>query len=232
MKVLEQVFPRREGDRLVHHRWEVDLETAGRVLHAGDGGTRLRREAAEMAEHFPRWLLTVSLGRDRVLCGCGGMLVFDRGLRCVICDRRASLSTLGAAQLAWFGLLPPVGLGGLPSLRDRLVARTPRLHVVGEQPSTGTYLLVPLVAVYLGCYPESPPRVAYLPGFFEIRGMPREAPSHEVHLLGGGFMCLFAGGEWRRAMTCREVLQQRAYAHVIKLLNWAAGKRNAFAIVS
>ena len=51
-------------------------------------------------------------------------------------------------------------------------------------------------------------------------------------MLGDGTMCLFAAGQWRRSMTCREVLQQRAYPHVIKLLNYADGKRDAFAIVS
>jgi hypothetical protein len=62
--------------------------------------------------------------------------------------------------------------------------------------------------------------------------MPRDAASHEVHLYGSGCMCLFAPGEWRPEMSCREVLQQRAYAHVIKLLNYGNGKRDAFTLVS
>jgi hypothetical protein len=51
-------------------------------------------------------------------------------------------------------------------------------------------------------------------------------------MFSDGFMCLFAAGEWRTTMSCRELLQQRAYAHAIKLLNYANGKREAFAIVS
>jgi len=83
-----------------------------------------------------------------------------------------------------------------------------------------------------GAFPEQPLRVAYLPGFFSIPGVPEDAPSHVVHLLGNGVMCLYAPGEWRPELTCREVLQQRAYPHAIKLLNFAAGRRRAFAIVS
>ena len=75
-------------------------------------------------------------------------------------------------------------------------------------------------------------QVAYLPGFFQMPGLPREAPSHRVHMLSGGVMCLFAPNDWRREMTCREVLQQRAYPHVIKMLNYANGSRSAFDIVS
>jgi hypothetical protein len=227
----EQVFPRRIGDHIEHRSWRLDLATALRYFPQGRGRElRLQAEAEEMARHFPRWLLTVSHGRERVLCRCGGMLVFDRGLRCVTCERKAPSTT--GVSLAWFGLLPPVGIDGLPRLRDRLAARPPPLHRVGSDPRTGTYLLVPLLALYPADFPEVALRVAYLPGFFQIPGVPGDGPSHQVHLLGGGFMCLFAGGEWQRGLTCREVLQQRAYAHVIKLLNYAGGKRTAFAIVS
>jgi hypothetical protein len=237
----EQVFPRREGDRIEHRSWRADLATALRYFPQGRRRElRLQAEAEEMARHFPRWLLTVTRGRERVLCTsgvgrtgatkCGGMLVFDRGLRCVACERK--VSSVSGASLAWFGLLPPVGIDGLHRLRDQLATRPPPLHRVGRDPRTGTYLLVPLVALYPADFPEVAVRVAYLPGFFQIPGVPGEGPSHQVHLLGGGFMCLFAGGEWQRRMTCREVLQQRAYAHVIKLLNFADGKRAAFAIVS
>ena len=72
----------------------------------------------------------------------------------------------------------------------------------------------------------------YLPEFFQIRGIPSPTPSHEYHMFDKGQMCLFAAGQWRAETTCREVLQQRAYAHVIKLLNYANGKRDAFGIVS
>jgi hypothetical protein len=45
-------------------------------------------------------------------------------------------------------------------------------------------------------------------------------------------MCLFAAGQWSPEMTCREVLQQRAYAHLVKMLRYANGKADAFAVVS
>ena len=70
----------------------------------------------------------------------------------------------------------------------------------------------------------------YLPEFRDIPGVPRAEYSHAFHMIGQGRMCLFAGGEWHDRMTAREVLQQRAYAHVIKFLNYANGKTDAFAI--
>jgi hypothetical protein len=187
-----------------------------------------------MADHFPRWILTVCSGRERLTCiRCGGMLVFDRGLRCVVCERKISPRRLTKrVELAWFGLLPPIGIDGLGRLRKSLIARPPPQHLVGQRDGIGQYLLVPLVAAYPQAFPQSPVKVAYLPSLFAVKGMPREQASHAYHMLGNGFMCLFADGEWRRGMTCREVLQQRAYAHVIKLLRYGAGKRDAFASVS
>jgi hypothetical protein len=228
---LTQQFPRREGERIVHRAWSVDLAAAARLLGRGADAARLRREAEGMSEHFPRWVLTVALGRERALCRrCDGLLVFDRGLRCVECGEGAAVPR--GALLAWFGVLPPVGLEGLGSLANRIAARPPPGHVVGERAPIGRYLLIPLLAVYPTAFPERELRVHYLPGFFSIPGVPGDGPSHEVHLLGQGAMCLFAPGEWQPALGCREVLQQRAYAHAIKLLNFAAGRKRAFAIVS
>ncbi len=228
---LTQQFPRRDGERIVHRTWTVDLAAAGKLLGRGADAARLLREAREMAQHFPRWVLTIALGRDRALCRrCGGLLVFDRGLRCVECG--AAMAAPRGALLAWFGVLPPVGLDGLGALAERIAARPPPFHIVGERAPIGRYLLVPLLAHYPAAFPERELRVAYLPGFFSIPGVPADAPNHQVHLLGSGVMCLFAPGEWQPALSCREVLQQRAYAHAIKLLNFAAGRKRAFAIVS
>jgi hypothetical protein len=161
------------------------------------------------------------------------MAVFDRGLRCVVCGRKVSPRRLKKrVELGWFGLLPPIGIEGLCRLKESLVARPPSQHLVGQRDGIGHYLLVPLVALYPQGFPQAPVRVAYLPSLFSVKGMPPEQASHAYHMLSGGFMCLFADGEWRRGMTCREVLQQRAYAHVIKLLRYGAGKRDAFASVS
>lgn len=235
MTTLTQRFPRQEGDGISHQQWEVDLAAAHRVGRwSGRTPHRLTREVTEMAEHFPRWILTVGAGRQRVTCSaCGGMLVFDRGLRCVACQRPYKPRKLPAqTSLAWFGLLPPVGIDGLTRLRQGLIAAPPAQHLVGRRDGIGHYLLVPLLAYCARGFPASPVRVVYLPAFFKIRGMPADKPAHGYHMLGDGTMCLFAEGQWRRNMTCREVLQQRAYPHVIKLLNYADGKRDAFAIVS
>jgi hypothetical protein len=104
--------------------------------------------------------------------------------------------------------------------------------VVGTHPSIGTYLLVPLVVPIPLGFPLTPLRVHYSPAIRRIKGMPQEEVSHTFHMLSNHQMCLFASGEWHSEMSCRETLQQRAFAHVIKLLNFANGKQSAFAIVS
>jgi hypothetical protein len=135
-------------------------------------------------------------------------------------------------RAGWFGVMPPIGLDGLAKLRDAIVAKPPPRHVVAQREGLGTYILVPLVVWYPPGYPNIPLEVFYLPEFRKIPGVPRDEYSHAFHMIGTGRMCLFAGGEWNDRMTCREVLQQRAYAHVIKFLNFANGKKDAFAIVT
>ena len=230
-----QIFPRVEAGRVVHKTWSVDLDTALQCLRSPSfTRDRLFREMEEMKEHFPRWILTIGVGRDLACCKqCNSMLVFDHGLRCVACERERALRKVPEnASLAWFGLMPPVGVDALNHIRSGLIANPPRQHVVGHRDDMGSYLLVPLVASYVFEFPERAPSVFYLPGFFAVPGMPRDAPSHVFHMFDQGQMCLFAPGQWQKEMTVREVLQQRAYAHVIKLLNFANGKKNAFAIVS
>jgi len=185
-----------------------------------------------MAQHFPRWILTVSVGSQLAVCRrCSGLLVFDNGLRCVRCDRQVK-RIVKAARLAYFGLLPPIGIDGLARIKRSLMAKSPPQHLVGKDGAIGTYLLVPLVATLPQRFPNKEVRVAYMPGFFSIEGVRYSGPSHENHMLDQGFMCLFAPGQWQPELTCRQVLQQRAYPHVVKFLNYSNGKNTAFAKVS
>lgn len=226
--VVTQQLPYKVDEHVVHRRWTVDLNHAAKSL--GVDLARLTHEAREMAQHFPRWVLTVARGRNTVACGhCQGMLVFDAGLRCVQCSR-APFQLSPDVRLAWFGVMPPIGIDALPVVRERLAHRPPRQHVVGQRPGLGNYLLVPLVASYGPAFPSAPVDIFYLQDFAVLG--PTESPSHAVHMLGAGRMCLFAGGEWYPQLTAREVLQQRAYPHVIKFLNHINGKTNAFAKVS
>ena len=229
-----QVFPRRDGDGVSHHRWAVDLASARKLARArGLTADRLAQEADEMARHLPRWITTVSQQRRLIRCRrCDGLLVFHRGLRCVACDSAHRGKLARDAHLAWFGLLPPVGIDGLPRVAEGLEGQVPPGHVCGRHESLGRYLLVPLVTTYPPGFPRSEPEVYYQPGFFQLPGMPAERPAHEYHMLDHGRLCLFASGEWRRRTTVRQVLQQRAYAHAIKMLNYANGKTAAFAKVS
>ncbi|MEW5848789.1 MAG: hypothetical protein AB2A00_08240 [Myxococcota bacterium] len=230
MDTVEQMFPFKQGDLVMHKRWSVDLVAAARL--AGIPVERMTREAREMATHFPRWLLTLTHDGQAVRChACQGLIVFDDGTRCVQCGKRFQDLPNGL-RTGWFGVMPPVGIDGLTRIKDALLARPPRQHVVGHREGLGNYVLVPLVATYPGDFPSRPPDVFYLPEFRDIPGVPRAEYSHEFHMIGLGRMCLFAAGEWYAQMTCREVLQQRAYPHVIKFLNYANGKKNAFAMVS
>jgi hypothetical protein len=212
-------------------QWTVDIAAFAKLRPLVEV-ERIDRELAEMAQHFPRWVLSVSDGHALTKCpACGGVLVFDGGVRCVACER-AFNARKDNHHPAWFGLLPPIGLGGLTNIKDALVAKPPPGHVVGEHATIGAYLLVPLIAVIPAQFPHQAPAVHYLPTIRAIAGMPQEEVSHAFHMLSNHQMCLYASGEWTADTTCRETLQQRAFAHVVKLLNFANGKKTAFAIVS
>jgi hypothetical protein len=228
MNAVEQQFPCRVGDRVTHRRWTVDVRAAAR--RAGMPEARMADEVAQMAQYFPRWLLTVAVGRELHRCRtCQAVLVFDDGLRCVECQH-ADKTAPPAARVAWFGVMPPVGIDGLPQVKASLSRGAPAHHVMGTREGLGVFLLVPLVAAYPPGFPATPVDVSYLREFSQLA--PTEQVSHTFHMLGQGRMCLFAPGEWYPAMTAREVLQQRGYPHLIKFLNYANGKRDAFAKVS
>jgi len=231
---LSQVFPQQVDGRIVHRQWVPDLARAQDLAGAAFTRDRLRQEVRDMSVHFPRWLLTVSAANRLWKCDqCQGLLVFADGLRCVACNAAPSRRSLPTAlMLSWFGLLPPIGIDGLAKIKAKLIAKPPKQHVVGHAPAIGHFLLVPLVVSYSAGFPGTAPAACYLNEFFEVPGMPKNTASHEAHLFGAGQMCLFASGQWRAEMTVREIVQQRAYAHVIKLLNYANGKRDAFRIVS
>ena len=209
-----------------HKRWVVDLAAAART--AGLDFARMTREAADMAEHFPRWILTLVRDGQPLKCKCDGLYVFDRGTRCVLCDKPSKETRF---RTGWFGVLPPIGLDGLAKIKTAVLAKPPKRHVVGQRAPLGTYMLVPLVIQYAVVASQAID-VYYLPEFRDIPGIPRDEYSHTFHMIGQGRMCLFASGEWRDDITCREVIQQRAYPHVIKFLNYANGKKDAFAIVT
>ena len=232
---IVQTLPKRTAAGVEHLQWLLDLDAAATFAWWRNARPdRLEREAVEMACHFPRWLLTAARGQQLLPCpACGGMLVFDRGVRCAQCARELARSKIpGGTKLAWFGLMPPMGIDSLRRLRDHLVQEAPARHVVGHTPAIGSYLLVPLLAVYPDTFPADSPRVSYFPEFFSIPGMPGRGPAHAHHMLSDDVMCLFAAGQWSPETTCREVLQQRAYAHVVKLLNYADGNTRSFAKVS
>jgi hypothetical protein len=226
--MTQQQFPTKVDGQVTHVRWTVDVATAAKSAGVDEG--RLAREVADMAAHFPRWLLVLVREGQPLHCSCNGMYIFDRGTRCVLCGHQAPKDP--HARAGWFGVLPPIGIDGLGKIKNAVVAKPPRRHVVGARDGIGTFMLVPLVVQYPGAYPRYPLDVYYLPEFRDIPGVPRDEYSHAFHMIGQGRMCLFAPAEWHEDTTPREVLQQRAYPHVIKFLNYANGKTDAFAIVT
>lgn len=231
--MVTQQFPVKQKDgATVSKRFTVDTAAVLQIRNgSGFDAARLERELGEMQQHFPRWILSVAKSGVLAKCPkCEGVIVFDRGTRCVVCEKPFAVGA--AHEPAWFGLLPPIGIDGLENIKPSLIASPPPQHVVGTHASIGAYLLVPLVVPIPAGFPQTPPRVHYSPSIRRIRGMPQDDVSHAFHMLPLHQMCLFAGGEWHPEMSCRETLQQRAFAHVIKLLNYANGKKTAFAIVS
>ncbi len=236
---MKQFVPKQGPSGTKLEGFDLDLETAAELLpfvrKGPKGMRRLEEEAEDMAKHQPRWLLTVSSGRTRLACPkCKGMLIFEQGLRCSACGTQLPTHRLSNhARACWFGLLPPIGLSGLSKLDQALGTNgAPAGHVAAQHAELGRFLMVPLLSGYPPNYPKSPPQIRYLPGFFELPFMPPDKASHRVHLYGQGVLCLFASGQWNRKDFIRQVIEQRAYAHVIKMLNFANGKRRAFAKVS
>lgn len=215
------------GEQPRGHEWTVDLRAAAAIMAwSRRVPALLAQEVAEMAQHFPHWLLV--LGRERELqpCRhCGELIVFADGVPCcVACGRPAAGDR--QSRLAWVGHLPTL-------LRDgaQLVGRLPALAAAGAPTvdAGGThYLLVPIRVFYPDEWPHVEPALYYGPGVLAALGL-TEGPSGQYHLYSGSQACLYAGGQWRGA-TVRVVLQQRMVNHLASLVKIAAGvpPREAF----
>src|SRR5688572_30509785 len=145
MSTVEHMFPTANGPK----RWSVDIAAAARS--AGITVERMTREANEMAKHFPRWLLVLVREGQPLQCKCDGLYIFDRGARCVLCDKPPKDTR---SHAGWFGVLPPIGIDSLSKIRDQIVKKPPRRHVIGARDPLGTYMLVPLVVQYPHSYPK------------------------------------------------------------------------------
>lgn len=203
-------------------RWELNLDAAARAQRwSRDNPTLLYEEAAEMAQFFPYWFLTVAREEKPLLCeSCGDSLVWKpQGLACAACDRVIKGNVRQEKlNLAWMGHLPaPIpSKGKLLKRLEKQPNPSAPLVKVGEQ----NYLLVPLLACYPENWPQMAPILRYDRGFLDWLGI--KTSGHTTHLVGadGATMCLYAG--WR-AITLRIVLQQRVVNHVVSLLKIAQG---------
>ncbi len=194
----------------------ADLTATGRAAGwARSNPALLAAEVAEMATHFPAWLLTVSDGTGLTPCGrCGGLLGFGAGaLRCRDCGRAGK-----GPRLAWTGHLP-LPIDGLPRALACILAQPhpafPLITVGGTR-----LWLVPVVAHYPLDWPRSQPTIQYDPALFRILGI--AAPNASHHMIGST-LCLYAGGQWRN-VTLRVVLQQRVVNHLASILKIGDGQ--------
>lgn len=200
--------------------WQVDLAAASTAATwARRTPALLEHELAEMAAHFPHWLLALGRADAALPCvACGDTLIFaDGAARCVACDAPATPTT--GAQLLWLGHLPALVRPG-PALERRL----PTLAAAGfptVEAGAARYLLVPLTLAYPDEWPHQEPTVRYPEQLLELLGV-APGPSGVTHMLGDGRACLYAHGQYQGA-SARAVLQQRAVNHLASLLKIAAG---------
>jgi hypothetical protein len=185
----------------------------------------LAQDLAGMAQYFPHWFLSGSIGGHPARCAhrdCrGASLVPTEGaLRCVRCG------TVGEADgLLWLGHLPSLARTEPAFQRRRKALRRSGFSEVTT--GAAVYLLVPLMVVYPGEWPNVQPVVRYARRWLDALDLPRSSGVH--HLIQGGRACIFSWGQWT-AMPVHAVLQQRMVTHLASLLKVAAGQspREAF----
>ncbi len=202
----------------------ADLTAVGRVAGWARSNPALpAAEAAEMATHFPAWLLTVGDSEGLSACPrCGDLLEFSAGtLHCRTCGH--SGRGKGITHLAWTGHLP-MPVDGLPRALAHIQAAPhpgfPLITVGGSR-----LWLVPVLAHYPSDWPRSPPTIRYDPDLFRILGI--AAPGAGHHMIGNT-LCLYASGQWR-SVSLRVVLQQRVVNHLAGILKIGNGQPPAAA---
>ncbi len=202
--------------------WPVDLAAAGRAqVWAREAPARLAAECAEMAEHFPHWILTLATPALDSLASCPRcrelLVPWDGAWRCLACRSPASVKPGG---LAWAGHLPV-----LWPAHPRLAAlpAPPPGHAlvrIGRGAAAQQYLLVPLTVTYTQHWPRNEPLVRYTPGLLPFLGL---TPSGTIHVVEGQRLCLYAYGQWN-GVSVRAVLQQRVANHLLSLVKVAMGR--------
>lgn len=181
----------------------------------------LRQEQAEMAEHFPRWSLTVLddiMGSPLHCPRCRVMVrLSERGIVCPECGCEIQIPQ--SAALAWVGHMP-VPVNDLTQARAR-IARHPHPSYPLVQVGDAEFLLVPLVAAYSRNWPHEPPTVRYDHHLATMLELPSWYGS-TYHILNNDMLCIYYPGHWT-AQTMRNVLQQRVVNHLASLLKCANG---------
>ena len=181
----------------------------------------LERDAREMHEYLPHWIITVGSGIDplRSKCCTDNLAPIEGELRCILCHRASAEKP---NTLAWTGLLP-VNLEGRPKTLKRLEkAQTDgKLKYPFISPGGKRHLLVPVLLVYPANWPYSPPQAHYLDRQY-LDGL--KLPSgHIAHVIGDRTMCLYGhhGSEWNDNTTIMHVIANRVAPHMLALLKLA-----------
>jgi hypothetical protein len=135
-------------------------------------------------------------------------------LRCVRCGEAGEVD-----GLLWLGHLPSLARPERTFQRRREALR--RAGFPEVKTDAATFLLVPLMVVYPGEWPNIQPVVRYARRWLDALDLPSSSGVH--HLIQGGRACIFSWGQWV-AMPVHAVLQQRMVNHVASLLKVAAGQ--------
>lgn len=211
--------------------WDLDLEAmAAAVGWARRNPELLRDEVSQIIDHFPSFIAVAGqrLSEDRcwveaaetLPCPyCGDLVVFQRGSRCVACQRAVTVPSPAAVGVV--GRIPAL-ISGRPFERHfrRRLARLERaggsaarraalmrqsLLEAGSQ----TYLAPRFSLWFSRSWPHAEPPVMVWPEYFEVLDIP---PDHVFYADQYYRLCLFAS--WRE-QTAREVLQNRVVPRLL-----------------
>lgn len=210
--------------------WELDLEAMER--HASwcqRNPGLLTEELEQLHQAFPTFIAALGrpLGDDRcwveahepLTCrGCGELLVFDRGVRCAVCQRPPQLPDNTATSVGLVGRIPAL-ISGRPfcDALDRRMARMARaghadlpLFQRSIIEANGRRYLAPRYGMWFAnSWPHADPPVMVWPEYFTVLDIP---PDHVYNADGYYRLCLFAA--WREQLACT-VLQNRVVPRLL-----------------
>jgi hypothetical protein len=225
-------------------RFQIDEEAIRKnIKWTRDHPERFNQELQEMASEngFPEMVLTIGkksgsfpeIGIMLRCNDCGGLIVFDNGLRCLSCKNPYTVLT-PELLLAYIGKIPfEIGKLGadnaplagstpfLTSIMRRLKAIPANRRAVYQDyffTSNGTAFFSPVIYAYFSKnWPKSDPYMIVDRSYFDVLNI----PVTHVYSSGGEWIRLCIYGSWRENVTMKEVFKNRIIPRVYTDLMFA-----------